>query len=393
MKRDLASRVSVQVALGVAILLGVGRTPAARAEATAPARPATLELQLEYLEGALAEGLRTRDWKTLELAVQGFKSAKLTGKDLEISILRAELQAAFEAMAGWGGRLRAQIEVWALAARAKAGDEKALAALRALGAKEISAVAPPSAELWKKNPTEYKAVQKAHAEFVLTQEKRDHALLCLALQKEPGIVERALAILRAKVKPEANPMGGAVFMLGGGGGGDPNTSQLVLAALAADAQPGWNGLLEFCSSEDEKVSVDVQIPVYTFLLELASPDPRFQLADAPFKVDRDIAALLPKEAVTQLAKPFPGLAKRWKPDANAFSSPLVTAAGKLPVQADNADTIAALETLKSKFTGPNPHIAQKELDKTLKKFRGTAEPKDDAGKGTSVKPPKAPEEF
>src|SRR3954470_18082161 len=93
--------------------------PAPAAPAPTPP-PASLEKQIEYLEGALAEGIKTKDWKMTELAVKGFKSAGVTGKDLEICMLRAEKQAALESV--WQTDQRAQIEIWGLVSRGKLGD-------------------------------------------------------------------------------------------------------------------------------------------------------------------------------------------------------------------------------------------------------------------------------
>lgn len=359
---------------------------AAFAETNGKNPPTTFEAQVEYLEGALAESLRSRDWKMLELATEGFKAGHLNGTLLEISVLRAELQASFEAVQ-FGGRARAQIETWGLAACAKAGEEKALVALRTLAASEISAVQAPSAELWKKQPAEFKAAQKACATYVLANEKREHALLCLALLKEPGVTERALAILRARQKPDANPMGMGM-------GGDSGVGQLVLAALASDATAAWKGLSQYLGAEDEKASVDTQIAVLNFLLDLANPDPRFKPADDSFKVDRDIAAQLPKDSSVQLTKPFMSLAKRWKPDANVWNCPLLASANRLPVQPENGEVVAALEGLKSKLTGQNSQHVRQQIDAVVKKML-KVEAKDDKSKsaGPAVKPPRPPEEF
>src|SRR5882724_9016570 len=59
------------------------------------AAPKTLDEQINYLEGALAESFRTRDLTMLEMAVKGFKAAGLNGKELELSVLRAERDAAW----------------------------------------------------------------------------------------------------------------------------------------------------------------------------------------------------------------------------------------------------------------------------------------------------------
>src|SRR5204863_4341999 len=107
--------------------------------------PKTLQEQISYLEGALAESLRARDLGMLDMAVKGFKAAGLAGKELEISVLRAERDAAWSnAGAGGYGQLTpaASLEIWGLMARAKLGSEQATTALRDLTA-ELPAAPPP----------------------------------------------------------------------------------------------------------------------------------------------------------------------------------------------------------------------------------------------------------
>ena len=380
--------------LSLAVLLALLNAAGAFAAApTAPAaRPATLEQQVTHLEGALAEGLRTRDWKILEMAVQGFKAVGLSGATAELSFLRAERQAAWE-NTNFGAR-RAQMEAWGLATRAKFGDTKALAALHALAPSAITAVQPPAQALFRTNHAEAQAAQKAFAAYSLALEKRDHALFCLAQLKDPGAGQSAMAALHAREKASASPMGGMV--------GFDSSSQLALAALAADPQAGWKGLLEFCGAEDEKSSVDVQIATFNFLLGLANP-PKFQPADAPFRVDQELAALLPKDAAAQLVKSFAVLAKRWKPDANyPLNCSLLTATYNLPQLADNTELVSALEGLKTKFTGPNSQFLVQQADAAIKKLQSGAVAKDatvrapavkDAnGVAPAAKPPKAPDE-
>src|SRR5438874_1652857 len=87
------------------------------AEAEKPKAPATLEEQITYLEGSLAEAIQTRDWKMMELAATGFKAAGLTGDKLEIAMLHSERDAALQNYGGGGNVL-----TWGQAARVKAGD-------------------------------------------------------------------------------------------------------------------------------------------------------------------------------------------------------------------------------------------------------------------------------
>ncbi len=254
--------------LNLAVLLSLIGVTGAYAEAPAVARPATLEQQTTHLEGALAESLRTRDWKMLEMSVQGFKAVNLSGPAAEISFLHSERQAAWE---NAQNTRPAQMETWGLAARAKFGDAKALAALRTIAATPPAAVQLPAATLWKTNPAEAKAAQKAYATYMLAVEKHDHATLCMALLKESGIGQSALSSLHTREKAASSFMGMGM--------GTDSSSQLVLAALAADPQAGWKGLLEYCGADEEKIAVDVQTAAFNFLLSLANP-PKFQTADA-----------------------------------------------------------------------------------------------------------------
>src|SRR5258708_6630631 len=115
----MSAVLSSRLALAVLLLLAV---PAVRAEAP---KTETLEQQTAYFEDALSEGFRTMDWKMTEMAIDGLKATKVSGANAEISVLRAEREAAFDSF----NTQRAQIEMWGLIARSKLGDSNALTKL------------------------------------------------------------------------------------------------------------------------------------------------------------------------------------------------------------------------------------------------------------------------
>ena len=93
--------------------------PIVRAEAPKTETP---EQQIAYFEDALSEGFRTMDWKLTEMAIDGLKAGKVSGPNAEISVLRAEREAAFDSY----NTQRALIETWGLIARSKLGDASAI---------------------------------------------------------------------------------------------------------------------------------------------------------------------------------------------------------------------------------------------------------------------------
>src|SRR5438105_4714234 len=93
--RMLLSR-KLRAAVAVAVIVLAASARSAEADAAASTLPKTLQEQITYLEGALSEGIRTRDFAMFEMAIKGFKAANITDKNLlEISILRAERDAGW----------------------------------------------------------------------------------------------------------------------------------------------------------------------------------------------------------------------------------------------------------------------------------------------------------
>ena len=352
----------------------------ARAEDAKPAPaapPATLEKQIEYLEGALAEGIKTKDWKMTELAVKGFKAAGITGKDLELSILRAEKQAALESV--WQTDLRAQIEIWGLVSRGKLGDTAAVETVRKIANEKVVPVAAPNTADYAKNPALYQEQQKAQLAYLAARGKQDAAILALALLKEPNVMQQAIAALRGSLGEKAPNYGYGY-----------GQSPLVLAALVSDPNEGWKALVE--TAETAEVNVDTQITLIQSLLNIVSPMQfgGFQQI-TPFQVDTEIAAALPKDVAKQLWKPLLAAIKRYTPDNNPQAQQFGTAYTSLytmPMLVDrmmaiseNQTAIAALEELKGKVTGQMAQYVGQQIDTVVNKYR----------KG--VAPPKSPDQF
>jgi len=349
--------------------------PAAPPVVAPAAPPATLEKQIEYLEGALAEGIKSKDWKMTEMAVAGFKSAGVTGKDLELSMLRAEKQAALESV--YQTDLRAQIEIWGLVSRAKLGDTAALESVRKTANEKIVPVATPNAADYTKNPKQYQEQQKAQLAYAAARGKQDAALLALALLKEPNVLPQAIAALRGSIQERT---GGYTYGYG------YNQNPLVLAALVSDANEGWKALLE--TVEAPELAPESQFSLVQMLLNIAHPMQGFVQPTA-FQVDAEIAGTLPKDAVKQLWKPLIAAMKRYAPDnnpqhagvaySNLYTIPMVV--DRMMAISENQEAITALEELKGKVTGQMAQYVNQQIDSVVNKHR----------KG--VAPPKSPDTF
>lgn len=337
------------------ILAAAAFSPALRGETLTTN---TLESQQSYLESALAEALRTKDWQMLEMTLSGLKATGLKGEAIQAAVTRAERQAALDLL--FQQELRAQVEVWGLASRAQLGDDKALSTLRAMGKEKPAAVAAPDAKLWKEKPAEAQALQRAQAEYIRKLYARDQALLCLAQMKEPQIMPLAVEALHAPT-PVASTY-------------QPNV--LTLAALSADPQQGWKVLVESCATESAAFPIERQIALFASLTSIVAP-PQYAPPDAPFKVDADIVARVPKDGADALWKVVAALAKRWKPDTDPnLSGPnsLVNAAGRLPVTPSSVEAFKALDELKPRLTGPMGTYCKSAIDRLLGQHNVPAAP-------------------
>ena len=358
---------------GAVSLAGPGSVHAAAAKGP---QLASLEQQIDYLGGALTEGIRTLDWKLVCMAVDGLKAASLAGKNLELVILRAERDAALEPfgmmVTGMGSGSAAQILALGMTARALAGDAQALATLRAWGTSEIPAVKPVDPAMYKDRPQDAPAAHKAYLAYTQALARRDFALLGLALIKEPGIADNALAALRIKGDPAQQ-----MHMNG-------RSDTLVLAAVLADPAAGFKGLIALCA--DETMALSQQTVVVQSLTQ-AKANPKD--AGAAFTLDAEFAALLPADTITQLAKPYVAMLKRWNPPAAGHYdytvSFLISAGHNFPTGTFDADAIAAIESMKARLDTQNAAWMMPQIDSMLK--RHGVDPK------TAVAPPAQQGEF
>ena len=341
----------------------------------APA-PATLEQQITVLEGALSEGLVAQDWKMIEIAVKGFASSGLKDKDLELVLLRAERNAALDGMRKMGGLNPAQIETLGLAVRAKLGDSASHTQLHAWGFDEIPEVAMPDPSLWQKQPAEADKQLKLAQAYQQDLTRREYALLALALLKEPGVLDRSIAVLQSSSKDSA----GVIHM---GTIGDT----LVVAALTADADAGLKKLLAICS--DEKESVPAQVKVLQSLVQLrALAESKTMGPDATYSSRGDVATALPKGLLSELLKPYAAIIQRWKPDEkqkfDMSLNNLINLTYSFPKGTLDKDTLAAIQATKDRIPEQQNWMKQ-QVDQVLR--TNGVDP------NAAQKPPAPPKDF
>ena len=271
------------------------------AKPAAPAQP-TLEAQIEYLEGALSEALRVQDWKMLEMACTGYKASGLKGTDLELSLTRAERDAALDALRAYTGLGVGNITSFGLAARSKLGDAAAHSKLYVWGFDEIPEVKAPDQQLYASQPTEADKQMKAFQVYQQKRTQQEFALLTLALLREPGVLDRAIALAGTR----QSPINGVYYM-----GGNSMGDTLVLAALAVDPDQGLKKLMVLAA--DEKVETYVQIRILSALVQLKAFSNNAMVGDTKFTVGNEMGATLPQEFMKEVAKPYVALLKRYTP--------------------------------------------------------------------------------
>jgi len=377
------TRAAAWPALCAAMLFIVAPAPGAEAP-----KLVSLEKQIEYLQDALTEAMVTRDWKMLEMVADGLKAAGLRDLALEVVVLRAERDAAFGARCTAG-----QVITWGLSCLAKAGDPKALEALRALAKADLPPATPPDVALWRKDAAAANAALKVYQASFAALEKHDEALLCLALLKEPGVAPRALEGMA--VKRASQWGGGGVAWGGGGARGDA----LLEAVLFAEPQEAWGKLIGVLNQEGEKASFDAQVRILQGVIALL-PKNRARWAAGGkegFSVDALAAELLPKDADEQLLKPYTSLLKRAPPDGMTMMglNPLLYLAYSLPKQEAGSDLLVTLEGLKAKIAANEPNKAYlvQMIDGIVAQHTGKAAPAQPFAPRQAVEPPKAPGEF
>ncbi|MCZ7643906.1 MAG: hypothetical protein M5U26_01255 [Planctomycetota bacterium] len=332
--------------LGSAVALLLACSAAIAAEPAPAAAEPTFEAQLETLQGAFAEAVRTRDWTMLELAAEGFKAAGLKGVELELACTRAERDAALPAYGQYGHSAftRATVLTWGLCARVLAGHDDSRAELRAWAARELTPVPPADYKLWQKEPAAYASANKAYAEYQGAADLRDNALLALARLGEPGVLERACACLRQIEAPAAKQQ------WGGFSGGYNQVHPLVLAVLFADPREGWTKLMEIVNRDGEEAAAGAQRQILGSLLTLSSKNGAWGMAPREFTLEKDLSEKLPTDAGAQLAGSFAAMLKRWQPAEGAgydyTLQSLLYQGYMLPREPEQKELLAALEELK-----------------------------------------------
>lgn len=357
------------------------------------APPKTLAEQITYLEGALTEGIQTRDFTMLETVVSGFKAANLAEKDLEPSLLRAERNAAWlqMQMQTYGQADYASMEAWGLIARAMLGSTQAAATLRQY-AEYVPPNAPPAAVPGvKQDPKDFMARQKAMTEQTAKFRKRDQAILALALLKEPGIRDKALAAITQD--NATRDMAQMQYY----GAMDP----LIQAVVLADPQAGYQALVDFCANE--KNTVAQQAGMLSKLSGLYAPS--YGGADEKFSITQIVRNTVPIDGQKKLIEMYGGIVKRyeppkdpqqqWDPTLNLLSN----VGNVFPANSLTPDGIAAVEALIEKLPGDRNQYPKQSFNSILKR-NGKEPPKDTTPNKPKtkpsldpVKPPKPPDQF
>lgn len=355
------------------------------------AAPKTLAEQITYLEGALSEALQTRDFTLLETAVSGFKAAKLADKDLELSLLRAERNAAWSQAQYYMGSDATSMEAWGLMARAMFGNNEALAALRKYSEFVSPPPMPPAVPGVKQDAKELLARQKEAAENATKLRKRDQAYLALALLKEPGVREKALAaITQDTASRDINQMQYYGVM-------DP----LIQAIVLSDPQNGFQTLAELCTNE--KYTVSQQAAMLSKLSGLYAPS--YAGADEKFTVTQIVKNTVPIDGQKKLIEIYGGIVARyapakdtqqWDPTLNLLSN----MGNVFPANSLTPEGIKALEALVEKLPGDRNQYPKQSFNSILKRNgreipkEAPKDPKAKPKPSTEpVKPPKPPDQF
>jgi hypothetical protein len=340
------------------LLAGDAGPAPAPAPATAPAAAPqakalkTLEEQVSALEDALADAMHAHDWKMVELAATGFKAAALPSRDLEMSLLRAERNAA------WKGSQQARLEPWGLAARASCGDTSALERLRKMAYIVPAVVPPPDYRKMETEPAAVQTAQAEHQKYNLACSQKSEALLCLALLKEPGISEKLRTSIEARAVGDKNALPNSLM----GYGTDPVT----IGALIADKDAAVQYILEAC--ENAKGTTVAQTALLNGLNALTygqAKDP-----NEAFSVEQEAGAMLPKDFGVKTAKTVSILLARhvateMKGYDNTVNS-LVTLAQNLPANSMTAEGTKALQSMRDKLDPNMIQYLKPMIDKALK---------------------------
>ena len=248
----------------------------------APQPAATLEAQIDALTNAAAEGLQQMDWKMVLMAVDGFKAAGLTGKDLELAVTRAERNAGLENYGsgafgmGMGGG-RDQVIPLGMTMRALLADKAANEKLKGWAMDDIAEVKPADNKTMASAPAEFIKAQKAYDVYTRALTRRNWAVLGLALLKDPAAGDRAIALLKAA--GDSQPMFGM--------GMPTNIDPLVMAAVLSSPDTAVKKITDIC--KDETVALSRQTNILSTLTRMAGKI--VNPADA-YSLRADVNALL-----------------------------------------------------------------------------------------------------
>lgn len=374
------SFVRMPAAMLLAVLL---LTPATRGWAGDP-EPETLEKQIEYLRENMAEAIRSRDWKLLELVAKGFKATGLKDDKLEIEMLRAERDAALSERGGmYGGR---HAIAWGLSCRAMIYGGSAMNELRELAKSNPAPAKEPEIATAQNDPEGYKAAQKAYLDYIAFAEDRNRAVFCLAMMREPGIEQRAFECLRqtppASVRSAMRGLGGA-------------SHDLILAALVSDPKAAWPRLCALLETQDASFTFNHKIELLQGMNGIFNW-PR--VGAGLYSIEGDLLNGLPEDARDQLVAPFAALVKEYTPQPDLAFDPAANTLGYvgygMTSKAHPEEVLKALDELKGKLKGPTGQLVTQLIAQAQARLRA-AEAKAEATKEPvrPEKPAKAPDDF
>ncbi|MCZ7644236.1 MAG: hypothetical protein M5U26_02965 [Planctomycetota bacterium] len=297
--------------------------PKAEPPKTEPVKLATLEEQVAYLQGAMAEAIRTRDWKLLEMALQGADKAGLSAEQRAAWMEQTERQALLELL---NGTTRAQFEVWSLAPKARQGDAEALAQLKAWATDAREAVAFPPREMWQNDPDGARKLMEARGEYSNALTRKAASIQILVLMKADGAQELADKLIASASANDFWTMG-----------------PVLEALLEVDPEGNWKKLLAF-SEQADGANLAAQLGVLQNLLRFAGGAGGRGFQNP---VDEALKARLPADARTQLWKPLlAALQKVKKAEDLGQSGWWVLGSLREPPEEFKAETEKLQETLR-----------------------------------------------
>jgi hypothetical protein len=214
---------------------------------------------------------------------------------------------------------------------------------------------------------------------MLTAWRQQNALVCLALLKEAGVVEMALACVK---QPAAATRGMTWY---GGAGLDRVPSPAALAALLSDPAAGWKALTAFLA--DREADGFAKVAVFNTLnsAQRLLADPK-AMEQRPFSLVAQLKPKLPDTARKELDDLYIVQVKACDGKDLNLVGTLAGAAYQLDL---TEEAKAALTELKGRLTGQNAQHMQTVVDRAIAgRRRPSAAPA--APPGQPVKPPPPP---